>query len=220
MQPERRSIFVVNSDQAANQAIRELLASHGQACESFLEADKFLSMADLRRPGCLIADIRSEKFSGTELQQALRSTNSPLKVVFVGQGVDVTQAVRVMREGALTVLAKPYDPMELIEAVEEAVASSLRDWEATEQNAAFDAQLASLSQEEMEVLEGMLAGLANKSIAHQLSISPRTVDRRRRAVHEKLRVDSVAEISRKLGAMGVESVRKAWRRLQQGGDSV
>jgi two-component system response regulator FixJ len=132
---------------------------------------------------------------GLELQARLRLLGISLPfVVMTGQG-DTQMAVRAMKEGAVDFLEKPFDDDSLIGAVQAALAKSWlvdRDREVV----AAAERLATLSPRERQVLDALLAGQANKSIAFDLGISVRTVEVHRARMMERLGTHQLAEAIR------------------------
>jgi FixJ family two-component response regulator len=111
---------------------------------------------------------------------------------------DVPTAVKLMENGAVTVLEKPYDHAGLLRAVERAWSISQERWSRLQTEQSIGRRLASLTDEERAVMHAMLADEPNKSIAHKLDVGMRTIDRRRRAVLAKMSVSSVPELARLL----------------------
>ena len=116
-------------------------------------------------------------------------------VILTGHG-DVEIAVQAMRAGAINFLEKPYEKEALIGAMEEAFSrlenSNLKEMAASEAKV----RLACLTGREQDVLDGLMTGYPNKTIAFDLGISPRTVEIYRANMMEKLRVRSLAEALR------------------------
>jgi FixJ family two-component response regulator len=193
---QRPNIFIVDDDPAVLAALSAMLEANGLASRGFSTASQFLAEVDPATEGCLITDVQMPGLGGVELQQHLRNLNSPLSVVVVSGAVDVPTAVRLMEGGAVTLLQKPYAMHELMAAVERALAASRARVRKRDESLAVAERFALLSAEERDVLRMMLAGAPNKTIASQLVMSPRTVDRRRHAVLEKMQVDSPAQLAR------------------------
>jgi len=172
---------------------------------TFELARDFLIAAPTLQPGCLVADIRMPGMDGLELQQKLneRSFNFPL-IVITGHG-DVPLAVRAMKAGALDFIEKPFAADAIIGSVDAALQRSTASSGAGSDALAASAVagLALLSPREREVLQGLLAGLPNKSIAYDLAISPRTVEIHRARVMDKMGAKSLPELIRKSLAAGV-----------------
>src|SRR6516165_1278905 len=173
--PADRLVYVVDDDEAVRDSLSLLLEARGYTVRSFAGAPEFLAAAPTLRPGCLIADIRMPEMDGLELQQRLieRGLAFPL-IVITGHG-DVPLAVRVMKAGAIDFIEKPFAAQAILDSLIVAF-SRLDGPRERDTETLARAKLALLSPREREVLEGLLAGLPNKSIAYDLAISPRTVE--------------------------------------------
>jgi two-component system, LuxR family, response regulator FixJ len=198
-----RCVYIVDDDEAVRDSLLVLLESKAYAVRSFGSAPEFLAAAPSLPVGCLIADIRMPEMDGLELQQHLidRSLQFPL-IVITGHG-DVPLAVRAMKAGAIDFIEKPF----ALEAILDSLEVSLRLTTLDEEDpakAAAAAKLALLSPRELQVAEGLLAGLPNKSIAYDLGISPRTVEIHRARVMDKMGARSLSELIRLALAAGVQ----------------
>ena len=197
-----RCVYVVDDDEAVRDSLSVLLESKAFAVRSFASAAEFLAVASSLRAGCLIVDIRMPEMDGLELQQHLidRSFGFPL-IVITGHG-DVPLAVRAMKAGAVDFIEKPFT----YEAILDSLAVGFLRLTAPDKDPAKGAAIAKLellSPRELEVLQGLLAGLPNKSIAYDLNISPRTVEIHRARVMDKMGARSLSELIRLALAAGV-----------------
>ena len=113
-------VFIVDDDPAVGVALQRLLDSVGLRSEAFVRADEFLSRMPSNVPSCLIADVRMPRMSGLELQKALHG-ELEMPVIILSAHVDVRQTVRAMRDGAVTVIAKPFNDQDLLDAVQTAL---------------------------------------------------------------------------------------------------
>jgi two-component system response regulator FixJ len=202
MLAERR-VYIVDDDEAVRDSLSVLLESKGFAVKNFASAVEFLAAASSLHPGCLIVDIRMPEMDGLELQQHLidRSLDFPL-IVITGHG-DVPVAVRAMKAGAVDFIEKPFT----YEAILDSLAVGFLQLTAPDKDPAKVAAIAKLellSPRELEVLQGLLAGLPNKSIAYDLNISPRTVEIHRARVMDKMGARSLSELIRLALAAGVQ----------------
>jgi two-component system response regulator FixJ len=116
-------------------------------------------------------------------------------IVITGHG-DVPLAVEAMRCGALDFIEKPFDDSLIIRVVRNALTSGAARQERTEERAAIAARIATLSNREVQVLDGLVAGHANKVIAYDLGISPRTVEVYRANLMTKMQADSLSDLVR------------------------
>ena len=197
---ESATVYVVDDDEAVLLSVQAMLSQHGYLCRCYLSAEAFLHNATSDGPGCVITDLQMPEVSGVELQQRLLASQSPLSVVVVTGVADVPTTVALMERGAVTLLEKPYNHDDLVRAVERGLATSRERWlQKRDEQTVLD-RLASLTEDERRVMECMLTGQPNKAVAHRLELSMRTVDRRRQAVLEKMRVRTAPELALLLGA--------------------
>ena len=201
--PAERRVYVVDDDEAVRDSLSVLLESKAFAARSFASALEFLAAAPSLPIGCLIVDIRMPEMDGLELQQHLtdRSLDFPL-IVITGHG-DVPLAVRAMKAGAVDFIEKPFTSEAILNSLDMALSRLAASSEQDPTTTAAAAKLALLSPREREVLEGLLAGLPNKTIAYDLAISPRTVEIHRTRVMDKMGARSLSELVRLALAAGV-----------------
>jgi two-component system, LuxR family, response regulator FixJ len=201
--PPERCVYVVDDDEAVRDSLSVLLESRTYAVKSFGSAPEFLTAAPSLPLGCLIVDIRMPGMDGLELQQRLieRALDFPL-IVITGHG-DVPLAVRAMKAGAVDFIEKPFTSEAILNSLGTALSRLSAPSEQDPTAAAAATKLALLSQREREVLEGLLAGLPNKTIAYDLAISPRTVEIHRARVMDKMGARSLSELVRLALTAGV-----------------
>ena len=201
--PGERIVYVVDDDEAVRESLAALLQAKSYTVQTFALARDFLDATPTLRPGCLVADIRMPGMDGLELQQRLteRAFNFPL-IVITGHG-DVPLAVRAMKVGAVDFIEKPFAAEAILASIETALAQFALSGEGDMLAAAAASRLALLSPREREVLQGLLAGLPNKSIAYDLAISPRTVEIHRARVMDKMGARSLSELIRMSLAAGL-----------------
>jgi len=206
MRRERR-VYIVDDDEAVRDSLSALLESKGYAVASFGSAPEFLRAAPSLPVGCLITDIRMPEMDGLELRQHLidRSLQFPL-IVITGHG-DVPLAVRAMKAGAVDFIEKPFAWEAILGSLEAAVSRLTAPNEEDPTKSAAVAKLALLSPRELQVLEGLLAGQPNKTIAYGLAISPRTVEIHRARVMDKTGARSLSELIRLALTAGMPSVK-------------
>ncbi|HWB49504.1 MAG TPA: response regulator FixJ [Stellaceae bacterium] len=199
-----RHVYIVDDDEAVRDSLSVLLEAIGHRVRAFGMARDFLDAAPTLPIGCLIVDIRMPEMDGLELQRVLneRALHFPV-IVITGHG-DVPLAVRAMKAGALDFIEKPFSTPTILASIEAALS---RIESAEQHDPAVEAALAKLellSPREREVLEGLLAGLPNKTIAYDLAISPRTVEIHRARVMDKMGARSLSELIRLALAAGLQ----------------
>ena len=188
-------VYIVDDDAAVRDSLRMLLESAGYAVQGFDTARSFLSDADLDR-GCLVVDIRMPGMSGLELQEELGRRGVALPVIVITGHGDVPLAVRAMTAGAVDFIEKPFDDQRMLDSISRAfqIGSQKRS-RAGEAQAARDL-LALLTPRESDVLVQLVRGQPNKIVAHELGISPRTVEIHRASIMDKLKARNLSDIVR------------------------
>jgi two-component system response regulator FixJ len=133
---------------------------------------------------------------GLEVQRELRARGITLPVVIMTGHGDVDMAVAAMKAGASDFIEKPFEKVALLACIEAAKTLSLAERGAMARAEEARARLNILTDRERDVLDGLVQGLPNKSIAYDLGISPRTVEIHRANLMQKLEAKSLAEALR------------------------
>ena len=189
-------VYVVDDDESFLTAISRLLRANGFSVRTFSSAHEFLTQRDTETPGCVLADLRMPGMNGLDLQSALAQSANPLPMLFLtGQG-DIPSSVRAMREGAEDFLEKRAPKETLLDAVTRALGRDSRERAARERRRELRARFDMLTERELEVLSHVVRGQLNKQIAGDLGLHERTVKLHRTAITTKLKVHSVAELTR------------------------
>ena len=190
------TIFLIDDDASFLRSASRLLMAAGYAVEAFDSAKSFLAQLSAEMAGCVIVDLQMPGLSGSELQEALRRTENPLPVIFLtGQG-DIPATVRAMRLGAEDFLTKSVPKEEIFNAVNRALARDAEERERRKKLRELRTLFHSLSEREREVLAHVVRGKLNKQIAADLGVNERTVKLHRTSITRKLKVRSVAELTR------------------------
>jgi two-component system response regulator FixJ len=190
------TVFVVDDDPAMRDSLRWLLQSVGLAVETYAAADEFLRAYDPTHPGCLVLDVRMPGMSGLGLQDELVARQIALPVIIITGYAEVPTAVRALKTGAIDFIEKPFNDELLLERVRQAIEADQRTRETQARYTDVATRFAALTPREREVMELVTAGRANKVIAAELGLSPKTVEVHRANVMRKIEVDSVAELVR------------------------
>jgi two-component system, LuxR family, response regulator FixJ len=194
--PSEAVVHVVDDDLAVRQSLSFLLASDGLPVRLHESASAFLDSVKSAPAGCIVTDVRMPGVDGIELIRRLKARGFALPVIVMTGHADVPLAVEAMKEGAVDFIEKPFDDDLLLAAVRSALARHERTAHQGAQTAELEARLQSLSERERQVLEGLVAGKANKVIAYDLGISPRTVEIYRANVMGKMQAGSLSELVR------------------------
>ena len=200
---DKTTIHIIDDDAAMRDSLAFLLDVNGYAARTYETADGFLKGMAAETLRCVISDIRMPGMSGIELVRKLRSVGTECPVILITGHGDVALAVESMKAGASDFIEKPFDDTALLGAIRTAL--DVRPVTTGETSARKEAQarLAELSPRERDVLQGLVAGKINKVIAHDLSISPRTVEVYRANLMAKTGARSMSELMRIALAAGL-----------------
>ena len=193
---QQLTVFIIDDDASVRDAVSLLLSLRGYRTASFACGEDFLQACQPDWTGCVVADIKMPGMSGLELQLALSREGLALPVLIMTGHGDVTAARTAFKSDAVDFLEKPFEDEQLVAGVETAFARERERLAARARNARRETLVADLSQREREVLSLLAQGMANRSIAEQLDISPRTVEVHKARVMSKLGVSNVAELVR------------------------
>ena len=189
-------INIVDDDAAVRDALTYLLLGEGLAAQAYASAEEFLAAWPEARDGVIVLDIRMTGISGIELFDELRKTPPVPPVIFLTGHGDVPLAVEAMRAGAFDFHEKPFDETRFISAVRRALMSWRTEQPRLIGRATLVERLKTLSPREKQVMELMIAGMANKQIAFSLEVTIRTVEVHRANVLRKLGYRSVVDLIR------------------------
>lgn len=196
-------VHVIDDDQAMRESLAFLFKSAKVPVEVYESATAFLDCLTHVKGGCIVTDVRMPGMSGIELLIRLRELKNALPVIVVTGHGDVPLAVEAMKHGASDFLEKPFDDELLLAAVRSALSEQASDQEHQAIRSAIEQRLALLSGRERQVLEGLVAGHPNKTIAYNLGISPRTIEIYRANVMTKMEASSLSDLVRMALTAGV-----------------
>jgi two-component system response regulator FixJ len=189
-------VHVIDDDDAMRESMSFLLSTAGLESKVYESPVAFLEELPLEAPACVITDVRMPQMSGIDLLKRLRADNREVPVIVITGHGDVPLAVEAMKLGAADFIEKPFPDETLIDAVRRAMDRPTATNETSPERAAITERLASLSTRERQVLDGLVAGNPNKTIAYDLGISPRTVEVYRANLMNKMQASSLSELVR------------------------
>ncbi|TWB93151.1 LuxR family two component transcriptional regulator [Bradyrhizobium macuxiense] len=198
----RRTILVIDDDQAMRDSLAFLLDVNGFSVATYETAADFLHHFADYKVDCVISDIRMPGMSGLELVRELKADGTAYPVILMTGHGDVALAVEAMKAGAVDFIEKPFEDEALLRAIRGALQAQLEPADGAARRDA-EGRLADLSPRERDVLRGLVAGKINKVIAHELGISPRTVEVYRANLMAKTNVRSMSELMRIAIAAGL-----------------
>ncbi|HVQ47017.1 MAG TPA: response regulator [Gemmatimonadales bacterium] len=110
-------VAVVDDDESVRESLPELLRESGYAAHAFASAQELLDSGELIGIGCLILDITMPGMSGPELHDELRRRGQAVPVVFITAVGDKAVRPRLLAEGAVDCLFKPFSETALLAAI-------------------------------------------------------------------------------------------------------
>src|SRR4029077_4605828 len=203
MSAEKPVVFIVDDDRSMCEALERLLGTVGLEARTFGSAHEFMSTKRSDVPSCLVLDVRLPGLSGLDLQRRLVDMDPPIPILIITPDGDIPMTVQAVKAGAVEFLTKPFRDQELLDAVQEAIDRDrtlrLERAELTELQQTYG----SLTQRERDVMALVVTGLLNKQIAARLGTSEATVKAHRAQLMRKMRVESLAQLVRLAGRLGL-----------------
>jgi two-component system response regulator FixJ len=189
-------VHVIDDDESAREALAFLIDCAGFQVRTYESAVRFLDAVPTMDHGCIVTDVRMPELTGVELIGRLKALGVKDPVIVITGHADVPMAIQAMKAGVADFLEKPFRDDALLGAIRSALARQTGRKQADAEREAIKARMATLSQRESEVMEGLVAGHANKVIAYDLGISARTVEVYRANVMTKMQAGSLSELVR------------------------
>lgn len=213
---EQPTVFVIDDDGPARDSVCLLVRSMGIRALAFESAEQFLQGCDADCPGCVITDVRMPGLSGVQLQEELRNKSIGIPLIVLTGYASTALTVRAMRNGAVTLLDKPYQDNDLWDAVRSALTRGAASRQRSMRMREIRERLDRLTAKEVSVLDRILKGRPNKLMAAELKVSERTVENRRREIFRKSETKSVAELVRLAIEAGWDDTEEACESEQVG----
>ncbi len=188
------TVYIVDDDPDARDSVEALVTSMGVRTRTFPSAEGFLQSYREGSPGCLVTDVRMLGMSGLELQDELKRRSIFLPVIVLTAFARTSVTIRAVKAGAVTLLEKPYEDDDLWDAIREALREDAARRARYESAQTVRRRIEQLTPAERQVMDYIVEGLPNKTIAGRLGVSLRTVEAHRHNVFRKMEADSVAAL--------------------------
>ncbi|MEJ7590113.1 MAG: response regulator [Planctomycetaceae bacterium] len=205
--PERSAylaerVYLLDDDPAVLRVIDTMLQISGYDVRAYSSPSEFLEDAEHLPPGVVVTDQVMHLVEGIEVQRRLSARPNHFKVILVTAFPTTSLAVEAMKNGAVTVLDKPFDRAELLAAVKEAFRQLKYADSFNEVLPPVlppgESYLDRLSLRERDVVLLVYKGGTNKSAGIQLGISFKTVEKHRSSAMKKMQVSCIASLIRLL----------------------
>ena len=189
-------VYVIDDDESARHSLEFLLDVAGIRVRSYASADAFLASSPPLGGAVVVTDVRMPGTSGIELAEALKQRGAGVPVIVITGHADVPLAIQAMKAGVTDFIEKPFDDEVMLRAIRSAIAAHAGDDGTAAERREVIERIAKLSGREREVMEGLVAGQANKAIAFDLEISARTVEVYRANVMTKMQARTLSDLVR------------------------
>jgi two-component system, LuxR family, response regulator FixJ len=189
-------VHIIDDDEGLRESLAFLLRSANLEVRSFESAKAFLDALPRAVPGCVITDVRMPDMSGIELLRRLKELTLGVPVIVITGHGDIALAVEAMKMGAADFFEKPFDDDLLVASVRAALRQREDQTKRGAERAEIEHRISTLSPREKDVLAGLIEGRANKQIAFDLGISPRTVEIYRANLMNKMEANSLSDLVR------------------------
>lgn len=193
---ESPALYVIDASAEDRATIMTLAFEFGITCYPFETVTSFLGAHDYRRPACLVFDFVGQGVQGLDLHQTMtRQFEVPLPMIVTSSAGDLDTAMQFIRAGAENYLVKPLRYSEIRDAIYRSVARDRNRifWHDRKQN--LDEKMNRITQRERSILERVVAGETNQTIADAFGLSPRTIESTRARIYRKLDISSTAELA-------------------------
>jgi len=189
-------VVVIDDDESVRRSLRWLLLSAGYAVSAYASGAEALARVTDETPACLLLDVRMPEMTGFEVRDMFSRKGRGPATVFITGHDDVAAGVQAIKNGAEDFLLKPFDDVEVLDAVRRAITRDQAARAERRQAAEIADRYDTLTPREHEVCERVVAGRLNKQIAAELGMCEQTVKVHRSRVMRKMRADSLADLVR------------------------
>ena len=117
-------VSVVDDDESVRESLPDLLRQFGYAARAFSSSEAFLASGIVTETSCLILDVAMPGMSGPDLHEELKRRRQEIPIVFVTAHSDETERERLLAQGAVECLFKPFSESDLIEALDSALGTN------------------------------------------------------------------------------------------------
>jgi two-component system response regulator FixJ len=190
------TVYVIDEDASTQGAVRDTAETLNVRCDTYVSGLDLLDAVGASVVGCLVAELKMQGISGTQLLTRLAAKGALLPVIFVTNETDVSTAVKVMRAGAFHLLQRPFREQELWDTVQEAIQLSKQWAQAACRQREIEDRVERLTAKERELLQVVAQNKPTKAIAAEMGVCARTIEVRRSKLMRKFEIESLPEFFR------------------------
>lgn len=204
---ESALVRIIDDEIDVREALALMLRIEGWTAKTYPNARAFLIEDDVRRPGCLVLDVRMPLMTGLELQNEMLRRGLMLPTIFLTGHADIDVAVSSLKRGAVDFLIKPVNDEILLESIAAAVHCDFLRRAGVAGGEGVRERLRLLSARELDVLGYFLNGETDEQVADKLSLSERTVEGHRARIYRKFGIHAAKEL-----ALLMPDIKAVWQR--------
>lgn len=197
-------VAVIDDDKGIREALDGMLRSAGLFVVCFASTQAYLAYPDRARVNCIVLDVHLPERSGLDFLDDVLRLEVTTPIIVISGFADIPMSVRAMKAGAVEFLTKPVRAMDLLAAVELAVARDRAQRSASSVLFELKTSYETLTTREREVFMHVATGMMNKQVAAAIGISEATVKLHRGTLMRKMQANSVADLVRMADRLGVE----------------
>jgi two-component system, LuxR family, response regulator FixJ len=189
-------VHVIDDDIGVRKSLQYLFESARLTVKVYESGELFLSDFNPLQPGCLVLDLRMPAMSGIGVLERLRANKSDIPAIVISGHADVSSAISIMKLGAFDLMQKPFEPLDLLAAVRNAITKSIEAHHHRSQQDGWNNVVKTLTPREREMLKLVVSGRSNKQIAISMGISFKTVVNHRAHMMAKTHATNAADLAR------------------------
>ncbi len=197
-------VAVIDDDKGIREALDGMLRSAGLFVVCFASTQAYLAYPDRARVNCIVLDVHLPERSGLDFLDDVVRLEVTTPIIVISGFADIPMSVRAMKAGAVEFLTKPVRAMDLLAAVELAVARDRALRSASSVLFELKTSYETLTTREREVFMHVATGMMNKQVAAAIGISEATVKLHRGTLMRKMQANSIADLVRMADRLGVE----------------